>query len=138
MLFYNTILKTIRVSTSYNSYFGLMRQMYKKILFLQNKGIFLTKNIVLSTLAKFETLPKYVKQQKKQCARKCTLLFLFITSYFLFVKIAKFFGGIYHCVESCFGFWPVTRFESTVGVYPQLLFWYYRNGFLHQVGHFFL
>ena len=30
MLFYNTILKTIRVSTSYNSYFGLMRQMYKK------------------------------------------------------------------------------------------------------------
>ena len=43
MLFYNTVLKTIQVSTSYNSYFGLMRQMYKKISFLQNKGIFLTK-----------------------------------------------------------------------------------------------
>ena len=132
MLFYNTILKTIQVSTSYNSYFGLMRQMYKKISFLQNKGIFLTKNIVLPTLA------KYVKQQKKQCARKRTLLFLFITSYFLFVKIAKFFSGINHCVESCFGFWPVACFESAVRVYPQLLFWHYRNGFLHQVGHFFL
>ena len=43
MLFYNTVLKTIQVSTSYNRYFGLMRQMYKKISFLQNKGIFLTK-----------------------------------------------------------------------------------------------
>lgn len=43
MLFYNTVLKTIRVSTSYNSYFGLMRQMYKKISFLQNKRVFLTK-----------------------------------------------------------------------------------------------
>ena len=43
MLFYNTVLKTIQVSTSYNSYFDLMGQMYKKISFLQNKGIFLTK-----------------------------------------------------------------------------------------------
>ena len=43
MLFYNTVLKTIRVSTSYNSYFGLMGQMYKKISFLQNKRVFLTK-----------------------------------------------------------------------------------------------
>ena len=43
MLFYNTVLKTIRVSTSCNSYFGLMRQMYKKISFLQNKRVFLTK-----------------------------------------------------------------------------------------------
>ena len=42
MLFYNTILKTIRVSTSYNSYFGLMRQMYKKVLFLQSKRTILT------------------------------------------------------------------------------------------------
>ena len=132
MLFYNTVLKTIQVRTSYNSYFGLMRQMYKKISFLQNKGIFLTKNIVLPTLA------KYVRNNKKAMHFFCALLFLFITSYFLFVKIAKFFGGIYHCVESRFGFWPVTRFESAVGVYPQLLFWHYRNGFLHQVGHFFL
>ena len=46
MLFYNTVLKTIQVRTSYNSYFGLMRQMYKKISFLQNKGIFLTKKCV--------------------------------------------------------------------------------------------
>ena len=42
MLFYNTILKTIRVSTSYNSYFGLMGQMYKKVLFLQSKRTILT------------------------------------------------------------------------------------------------
>jgi len=34
MLFYNTVLKTIQVSTSYNSHFGLMGQMYKKVLFL--------------------------------------------------------------------------------------------------------
>ena len=45
MLFYNTVLKTIQVSTSYNSYFGLMRQMYKKISFLQNKGIFFDKKM---------------------------------------------------------------------------------------------
>ena len=37
MLFYNTILKTIQVSTSYNSYFGLMRQMYKKNIFPAKK-----------------------------------------------------------------------------------------------------
>ena len=43
MLFYNTVLKTIQVSTSYNSYFGLMRQMYKKISFLQRKRGILTK-----------------------------------------------------------------------------------------------
>ena len=42
MLFYNTVLKTIRVSTSYNSYFGLMRQMYKIVLFLQSKRTILT------------------------------------------------------------------------------------------------
>ena len=42
MLFYNTVLKTIRVSTSYNSYSGLMRQMYKKVLFLQSKRTILT------------------------------------------------------------------------------------------------
>ena len=83
MLFYNTVLKTIRVSTSYNSYFGLMRQMYKKISFLQNKEIFLTKNIVLSTLAKLETLPKYVKQQKKQCTSSahCFFYLLLLISY---------------------------------------------------------
>ena len=42
MLFYNTVLKTIRVSTSCNSYFGLMRQMYKIVLFLQSKRTILT------------------------------------------------------------------------------------------------
>ena len=42
MLFYNTVLKTIQVNTSYNSYFGLMRQMYKKVLFLQSKRTILT------------------------------------------------------------------------------------------------
>ena len=77
MLFYNTILKTIRVSTSYNSYFGLMRQMYKKISFLQNKGIFLTKNIVLPTLA------KYVKQQKSNVQENahCFFYLLLLVSY---------------------------------------------------------
>lgn len=83
MLFYNTILKTIRVSTSYNSYFGLMRQMYKKISFLQNKGIFLTKNIVLPTLAKLETLAKYVKQQKSNVQENahCFFYLLLLVSY---------------------------------------------------------
>jgi len=42
MLFYNTVLKTIQVSTSYNRYFGLMGQMYKKVLFLQSKRTILT------------------------------------------------------------------------------------------------
>ena len=118
MLFYNTVLKTIRVSTSYNSYFGLMGQMYKKVLFLQSKRTILT--------------------QKSNVQENAHCFFLFITSYFLFVKIAKFFSSINHCVKSCFGFWPVACFESAVGVYPQLLFGHYRNGFLHQVGHFFL
>ena len=77
MLFYNTVLKTIRVSTSYNSYFGLMRQMYKKISFLQNKGFFLTKNIVLPTLA------KYVKQQKKS-----NVLFLAHCFFYLLLLIS--------------------------------------------------
>ena len=77
MLFYNTILKTIRVSTSYNSYFGLMRQMYKKISFLQNKGIFLTKNIVLPTLA------KYVRNNKKAMCEKMHIAFFIY--YFLFL-----------------------------------------------------
>jgi len=77
MLFYNTVLKTIQVRTSYNSYFGLMRQMYKKISFLQNKGIFLTKNIVLPTLA------KYVKQQKSNVLflAHCFFYLLLLISY---------------------------------------------------------
>ncbi|SQA78978.1 Uncharacterised protein [Capnocytophaga ochracea] len=52
MLFYNTVLKTIQVSTSYNSYFGLMRQMYKKISFLQNKGFFFDKKYCVTNFAK--------------------------------------------------------------------------------------
>ena len=51
--------------------------MYKKISFLQNKEIFLTKNIVLPTLA------KYVKQQKKAM---CFFLHIaFFIYYFLFL-----------------------------------------------------
>ena len=55
MLFYNTVLKTIRVSTSCNSYFGLMRQMYKIVLFLQSKRTILTQksNVHLLHIAFF-------------------------------------------------------------------------------------
>lgn len=51
MLFYNTVLKTIQVSTSYNSYFGLMGQMYKKVLFLQSKRTILTQKSNVHFLA---------------------------------------------------------------------------------------
>ena len=51
MLFYNTILKTIQVNTSYNSYFGLMRQMYKKVLFPQSKRTILTQKSNVHFLA---------------------------------------------------------------------------------------
>lgn len=63
MLFYNTVLKTIQVSTSYNSYFGLIGQMYKKVLFLQSKRTILT--------------------QKKQCTSSahCFFYLLLLISY---------------------------------------------------------
>ena len=76
MLFYNTVLKTIQVSTSYNSYFGLMRQMYKKISFLQNKGIFLTKKCVTN-------FGKVCEKQQKSNA--LLLRIAFFIYYFLFL-----------------------------------------------------